>query len=1142
MIMKYNLLGVAAIALATIGSDSMAQTTYSWSPAGPVLSAGRSRNLVVDRNNSNVLYVGSVSSGIFKSTDGAANWAPLNDQGTVRNISYLAQSADGTLYAATGEGFLRQTARSRAQVGSGLYKLNGINLDQVQPASVTGSVITRIACHPTNAARLAIAGSSGLLISEDGGATFVKASGAIAPTATALTVAYDNAGNMYATATEATTGGSVKLFKSTGGSAAGFVDITPVSSLLPNSNYGRIEIGIANSNNATIYASCAKPTTPNSNGSAANLYGFFVSKDGGATWILILEGSPQLDPLSNGGSINSGDYAHCVLVNPLDENEVYVSGYRFFRWRKNQGGPEGVGSWVRFGNEAFFNTPLYLRQNIHDFKITTSGSSISAFYFVTDAGIYKSSDFLTTFQPFFKGLGTAQYNSISIASFPKSGNNNGNLVPYSGYIAGTGGNGISYFSGNYPLVTSEINYLTGDFFNVQYSRINPNTAFMAASNSNLYIAADVTTNDPNLMQVSHLGTRCGTEPVITGIDFRGISNNGSTTDATYANNTFTATGTPFRIWESDGTLNTVDSAIFYNDSVQVLIPVTNTVSGAQSYTLDLIKPQKSAILDKVVIRTFTVGIPSASSNTCFAFSNQPYTGTVTQKATMEFGGAASSTALPTSYTLTGLTTSTINALNTHSINIADNKDVLRFQLPQNPLTPIISFTSQYQYVRVGVTAFYHYEPNTKIIVDNGNISNKMFKDSVTLTSNLSWTFANEGTNSLTPVSTIAPIKFKMPANSRLAILNDRGVLVSKRPLNVNDPQKFQIVSCTGALTTNSSTYTAGQMTVVGTPYLLEWAPDGRSIYYVTNAGSVSSPTFNVYKVNVGSSIYDFSIDDYRGAFYTGCVNGRRNTASAFSFTTNLSSKFRTTLIGSFSERITSMSVSDNSSKLLLTTSNLTAGKRIYESSSNLNQANVDNTVVTFTDKTGNLPAIQTYCSLFEFTDNKRVLIGTENGIYATDDITVSSPNWFSAKNNQLPNVQVFDIKQQKLNNWESYNSGIIYVATNGRGAWVNKNFLNQTVIGVSEFEVKAKNTGLTVYPNPANSNVTLNFFAAENETVTVNIMDLNGRVVKSEQLGKLNSGYVDYTMDISNLTTGVYIVNGTGNAGIKRVTKLVVTK
>ncbi len=1142
---KYNLLG--ALAFTTVlSSEINAQTTYSWSPAGPVLSAGRSRNMIVDKNNSNVLYVGSVSSGIFKSTDGAANWAPLNDQGTVRNISYMAQAADGTIYASTGEGFLRPTARARAQAGTGLYKLNTTTntLDNIAPAATVGTVITRIACHPTNANNIAVAGDNGLEISTDGGASFVQASGDdITPTATALTVSYDATGAIYATLTNNTSGGGVNLYKSASGSPSGFVKITPTNVNLPNSNYGRIEFAISSNNAAVIYASVSKPTSPSSNASSASLMGFFVSKDAGTTWNLILEGSPQLDPLSNGGSINSGDYAHSVIIDPSNDDIVYIGSYKFYRWAKTAGGPEGVGTWTRFGNELFFNTPLYLRHNIHDIKIVGSGSSRS-YYFVTDAGVYKSIDNLLTFQPFFKGLGTAQYNSIGITAFPKTANTNSVLTPYSCYIAGTGGNGVSYFSGNYPSVTNELNYLTGDFFNVQYSRINPNTAFFAAANSNLYIAADITANEPNLMQASHLGTQCGPAPNITTIDFRGITNNGSTTEDVYSNNTYTSTGTPFKLWESNGSLNTIDSALFFNDSIQVLIPVTSTVDATPSFTVSLIKPQKNAILDKITIRTFTIGVPTSTSNSCFAFTTKSYT--ATQKATMEFGGASSATAQPSSYTLTGLTSTVANTQNTLSIDAAESKDVIQFQLPTNPLAAISSFSNDYMYVRVGVTVFYKYNAGSKIMVENENISNKVFKDSTVLSSALSWSFANVGTNSLAPVSTGSPLKFKMPYNARLAIINDKGIMISKRPLNVNDPQKFQVVSCNGAITTNSTSFTSNTITIAGQPYLLEWAPDGKSIYFVTNQ---SNTTFNVYKINLKTSIHDFAIEDYRGAFYTGCVNSKRTSTSVFTFSTNFNSRFRTTLIGSFSERITNLAVSDNSKTLLLTTSDITSAnsKRIYVSSPNIDVDNIDNTVVTFTDKTGTLPQIATYCALFEYSDNKRVLLGTENGVYATDDITVASPTWFSAKSAStpsiaLPNVQVFDIKQQKTNTWESYNSGVIYVATNGRGAWMNKNFLQQTVIGVNEYESKAKNTGLMVYPNPTNSNVTLNFFATENENVVVNVMDINGKLLKSEKINNLSYGYTDKVVDVSDLTSGVYIVNVSSSAGIKRVAKLVVSK
>src|SRR4051812_10579315 len=103
-------------ALTILVPQAGAQTkTKNWSQAGPVYAAGRARNMIVDRNNTNVLYVGSASSGLFKSDNAGGAWAPVNDQDSIRNISYLAQSKNSTIYAATGEGFLRYTQKNRAQ-------------------------------------------------------------------------------------------------------------------------------------------------------------------------------------------------------------------------------------------------------------------------------------------------------------------------------------------------------------------------------------------------------------------------------------------------------------------------------------------------------------------------------------------------------------------------------------------------------------------------------------------------------------------------------------------------------------------------------------------------------------------------------------------------------------------------------------------------------------------------------------------------------------------------------------------------------------------------------------------------------------------------------------------------------------------
>ncbi|MGE0568459.1 MAG: T9SS type A sorting domain-containing protein, partial [Bacteroidia bacterium] len=287
---------------------------------------------------------------------------------------------------------------------------------------------------------------------------------------------------------------------------------------------------------------------------------------------------------------------------------------------------------------------------------------------------------------------------------------------------------------------------------------------------------------------------------------------------------------------------------------------------------------------------------------------------------------------------------------------------------------------------------------------------------------------------------------------------------------------------------------------------------------------------------------DFGAEDYKGAYYTGCVTSKRTSPTGFTFTTNLNSPFRTTAIGTFTTKITNLAVSDNSKSLLLTASDKVANQRIYLSTPNVDLDNVDNTVVTFSDKTGNLPAMGVYCALFEMTDNKRVLIGTDRGVFSTNDIESATPTWNDAKNNYLPNVQVFDLKQQKMTSWDSYNSGVIYAATYGRGAWVNKNYLNNTVIGVEEHEIKAQNNGLILFPNPANTNVTVSFYAMSNEDATINVYDLNGRVVKSEVINNMNLGYKNFTVNTEDIPSGVYIVNVAGTSGTKRVSKLIINR
>jgi hypothetical protein len=289
---------------------------------------------------------------------------------------------------------------------------------------------------------------------------------------------------------------------------------------------------------------------------------------------------------------------------------------------------------------------------------------------------------------------------------------------------------------------------------------------------------------------------------------------------------------------------------------------------------------------------------------------------------------------------------------------------------------------------------------------------------------------------------------------------------------------------------------------------------------------------------------DLSPSSYSGKFYNDIFkyNAPINTANL-----NPESPFRTTLIGSFDKPVTSISVSNDNKFLALTfnsTNTGTTGTVMYNSTdaSIATEANIG-----WQNKSASLPSSVTitYCSLMEKDNDKMVFVGTDNGIVYTGDISAGNPVWNDVNLNAtslLPKVQVFDIKQQTISPWDCYNSGQIYVATNGRGVWTNGNYLKPYTVGVDEIKKPIEGKNLMIYPNPTNGDVFVNFNGMNGETATLQVFDISGRMVHSENLGTLDSGEVTRSFSTSELSTGIYMVNVSSNSGIKRVSKLIVTK
>lgn len=1318
---------VAVVALAGLSGVVDAQP-FNWSQAGPIYNAGRARNMIVDKADpsGNTLYVGSASSGVFYTNDGGVNWNAVTLNGNKLNVSYIAQAADNTIYVATGEGFLRPGQKLKALPGTGLYKITGTSLTLMAPSSMVGTVINRVACSPQSPLKIALATNKGIMVSIDGGQNFTVPTGILTPTTVSgQDVKFDSNGILYCSAgNENSTPASAaaefsKVYKSTDNNLTALTPITTMtSSLLQNDAYGRIELAIAPSNNNVIYANCATKYAGPSAPASATTKGLFVSYDAGATWGLILQGSPQLDPLGNGGSIASGDYAQVITVNPFNSDVLYVGSYQFYVWQRTGGNNSNpIGNWVKPSLTFNVFPQLYLAPNIHDIQLIKSGTSISRYYFVTDAGIYRSSDGLLSYQPFYKGLITGQFNSVSIERFPLAATQTlaaspttATLVtPFSGFIGGTGGNGLNYFSGNFPLVTTEVVWGNGDIYQSEFSKILPNAAYFTAGSGKLFRSTDVRTSAPTQLDL--------------------LSNAKLQTIVPYDNTTYNVTGTPFKLWENYGqTTASPDSMVFYNDTLRFSASMigVQTLTTQTTFTFSAARPNQYALIDSIVVRTGTVVLPISGS----AKDSPGFTGADKKDISISFVDTYTA---PSSGTFTApiknqagpvVTSSTSVVLN--STTLLDNISVTFTAAPFLAKTTA-SYTGvpdAAAYYRVFCTVFYKYKAGDVVQVVDDKISTKTYSYSTTLTQPLNWdyngsltsytmgaspsssavsnptyvltpgstapssnpvftvapitttnytlstyggytvtarpvtytisavpsgtvttpsyvltpgsitqtnvvfvvtpttttnyTISEVGTgtitgsetystitqstynlmpgnvNQSTPVFTVQvtpatagttytllglssntligantstvstpvavssfstlgyfaapvggnnkPVKIANVTSARLAMGYGANVYVSNAPLSLNNPLSMINISSNKCLTTdaagNKLSGASNTVAISGTVTALEWSKSGTELYYATN--DQLSGVKSLYRVSYIDALMDSTAKNYSGKLHTN-VFTFSTTNAPDGTKNNPRSPYRTALLGTYTNVVTGISVTNDDKAIAVTFDDVTGTKILYSTVADVRKCNSTNVALVSKNGTG-LPASKIYCSLMEMSDNKKVFVGTDFGVYYTSDITAGAPTWVDANNNQLPVLQIFDLKQQVMRPWDCYNSGLIYAATNGRGIWSNKDFTAPPYyVGMEELEAKRENN-LSLYPNPTNGDVFVAFNSNEGETAHINVMDINGRIVKQEKLGKLNSGEANYTLDTKDLSSGMYIVSVNSDMGTKRVAKLIVTK
>lgn len=319
--------------------------------------------------------------------------------------------------------------------------------------------------------------------------------------------------------------------------------------------------------------------------------------------------------------------------------------------------------------------------------------------------------------------------------------------------------------------------------------------------------------------------------------------------------------------------------------------------------------------------------------------------------------------------------------------------------------------------------------------------------------------------------------------------------------------------------------------ITGTPQCLALSKDANYLYVGTAEGKLYllsniAYAYDAKTANIGSGIYPSSgtlaINPY-------CV-------------------VATTLLHTFDNRtITSLTVDpENPERVVVTLGNYGCDDYIYLFENTIT-SNIKHRKVDFPH---NVPV---YTSLFVEGvegNNNQVMVGTDFGIWTTNNISAANAEW-TEEDSGIGNVPVFMLKQQNVQTvndepvlYDSTyitNYRAIYAATFGSGLFECNTLVKSgnDVAGIEKY-VDNKNS-IVIYPNPAKDFVNISIETELNESLTLNIYNISGQLVKT--MSKYSSdNKTTFRVSTSSLQQGTYIAKIHGPNCKPQTSKFIVVK
>lgn len=447
-------------------SHAKASFPLSWSFAGPDNRGGRTRALLVDRNDNNVLYAGGVMGGLFKSNNKGASWYPINDHFDDMAISSICQTVDGTIYFGTGESFTGgggQEAFTPGFAGGGIYKStdNGKTFEKI-PSTNGFTYVNKLVSHPSKNVVFA-ATNTGLRVSTEGN----DAQWTLVLGGNARDFVIDKNGkalvytNTVYRSEDPTTNGSYSAVSG-----------------IPLGGVNRIALAIAESDPNYAYILIVGTVTFNGPigqvTASSGLVGVYQSKDNGKNFDRIIGNASSffapwcVPTLATGPSTihSQGYYDLCIAVHPTNKERIFMGGIQFAEWT-----PETGARIVGNNNDSKAN-PFGIHADKHYITFDTKSTPM-IMYITSDGGVSRTTNAeMTNYTTLYNGYGTTQFYGVA-------GGINGVV------IGGTQDNNSMVIDGkgNTPQAAEDI--IGGDGFQCEVSRINPDIVFAESQNGGM---------------------------------------------------------------------------------------------------------------------------------------------------------------------------------------------------------------------------------------------------------------------------------------------------------------------------------------------------------------------------------------------------------------------------------------------------------------------------------------------------------------------------------------------------------------------------------------------------------------------------------------------------------------------------------